>query len=242
MCGRTSLFVDLATLETRLGARFATDGGRSEYRPRYNVAPREDLAVVTGDAPDRIETFRWGLVPEWGDADDEGFINARAETAAEKPSFRDAWADRPCLVPSTGFYEWRDRGRGPKQPYRIYRDREGAEAVFAMAGVWSPRPGADDPAGTGEPGSRRGTVTILTTEPNDTVAPIHDRMPVVLPRRAERTWLTAGPDERRDLCEPYPDDDLEAYPVSRRVNDPGNDDPSVIEPDETEQSGLGQFG
>lgn len=237
MCGRYSLFVPQDTIEERFGAAFVDD-----YQPRYNAAPSQQLPVILDEAPAEIRRARWGLIPAWG-GEGDGLINARAETAAEKPAFRAAWAARPCLVPSTGFYEWRDPGRGSKQPYRIYRRGDGEEAVFAMAGLWEPIATASDGAADGgTPGSRRGTVTILTTEPNGVVDPIHDRMPVVLPRREERTWLTAAADERQALCRPYPDDDLDAYPIGRRVNDPANDDPSVIDPEETEQSGLGQFG
>ncbi|MFB6165735.1 MAG: SOS response-associated peptidase [Haloarculaceae archaeon] len=224
MCGRTSLFAPPSALRERFDASVP-----ERYRPRYNVAPTEPLEVLTADERDAIQRFRWGLVPSWADGDREGFINARAETAAEKPAFRDAWAERPCLVLSSGYYEWRDAGRGPTQPYRIYREDD---VAFAMAGLWEPS--AADAAGA--------TVTILTTEPSDAVAHVHDRMPVVLPRGAEAEWLAAGPDERRAYCRPYPGADLDAYPVSTRVNDPGNGSPSVVEPDDTEQTGLGEFG
>lgn len=226
MCGRTSLFLPRSDLEARFGATVVADGG---YRPRYNIAPGQDLEVVTGDAPGEIERYRWGLVPDWADRPDGGIVNVRSETAAEKRAFADAWECRPCLVPSTGFYEWRAPDGGPKQPYRVHREDDPA---FAMAGLWEVREGAD------------GTiprVAILTTEPNDLVAPIHDRMPVVLPRDEEDRWLEADPAERAELCRPYPREDLDAYPISTRVNDPGNDDATVIEPAETAQAHLGEF-
>ena len=174
-------------------------------------------------------------------------LDARAETAAEKPAFADAWESRPCLVLSSGFYEWKETSRGPKQPYRVYREdsegrspsgsrpRAGDDVAFAMAGIhqrWEP----DE-----SDGNSLDTVTILTTEPNAVIEPLHHRMAVVLPADEEETWLTAGPDERAELCRPYPDDDLDAYPISTAVNDPSNDSPGIIEPDETEQSGLGEF-
>jgi putative SOS response-associated peptidase YedK len=230
MCGRTSLFLERAELEDRFDAELVTDGG-VDYRPRYNVAPGSDLEVVTNEAPATIDRFQWGLVPSWAEEPTRGLINARSETAAAKRSFREAWERRPCLVPSTGFYEWRERDVGGKRPYRIYRD--GEDPAFAMAGLWERWAGADETLAT---------VTILTTEPNDVVAPIHDRMPVILPPEAERTWLEAGPDERRGLCRPYPDDDLATYPVSTAVNDPANDHPGVVEEDPSEQAGLGDFG
>jgi len=225
MCGRTSLFAPRAELESRFDVRVPDD-----YRPRYNIAPTDSIEVITGDQSDVIQRFDWGFMPRWADADDEGFINARAETAHEKPAFSDAWESRPCLVLSSGFYEWKETARGPKQPYRVYREDD---PVFAMAGLWQRWAGDGD---------HRQTVTILTTEPNDLVEPLHHRMAVVLPREDERTWLTAGPDERAELCRPYPNDDLDAYPISTIVNDPANDSPAVIEPDRSEQTGLGDFG
>ncbi|MEF8863670.1 MAG: SOS response-associated peptidase, partial [Haloarculaceae archaeon] len=139
------------------------------------------------------------------------------------------WESRPCLVLSSGFYEWRETGGGPKRPYRIYREDAPA---FAMAGLW----GVWDGDGRSIP-----SVTILTTGPNELMEPIHDRMPVVLPADEEEAWLTAGPEERAELCRPYPGSDLDAYEVPTRVNDPKNDDPGVIEPLGHEQSGLGDF-
>lgn len=242
MCGRTSLFAARADLEETFDARLVTDGGRTSdadgapsplsgggYRPRYNIAPGEPLEVITNDAPGTIDRFHWGLLPSWADEPEEGFINARGETAAGKRSFADAWDSRPCLVLSSGFYEWRETGGGPKRPYRIYREDAPA---FAMAGLWEVWEDEDRSVPS---------VTILTTDPNELVEPIHDRMPVVLPADEEATWLTAGPTERADLCRPYPGSDLDAYEISTRVNDPTNDDPGVIEPLGHEQSGLGEF-
>jgi len=228
MCGRTSLFAP----PHELAARFDVSVP-DEYQPRYNIAPTDPVEVVTADVRDRLQRFYWGLRPHWADADEEGFINARSETAHEKPAFENAWGSRPCLVLSSGFYEWKATERGPKQPYRVYREDD---VAFAMAGLWE-RWEPDD----GSDGQPLDTVTVLTTEPNEVVEPLHHRMAVVLPRDEEETWLTAGPDERRDLCRPYPDDDLDAYPISTAVNNPANDSPGIIEPDETEQSGLGEF-
>ena len=225
MCGRTSLFVELESLEDRFDATVVSD-----YEPRFNIAPGEPIEVIANDAPDQIDRYAWGLVPRWADDPEDGFINARSETADEKPAFRDAWERRPCLIPSSGFYEWRERNGGPKQPYRIYREDD---VAFAMAGLWE--------EWTGEDEETLRTVTVLTTEPNETVEPIHDRMPVVLPRGEEETWLSADPDEREELCRPYPGD-LDAYPISTEVNDPDNDDARVIEPLEGEQTDLGEFG
>lgn len=224
MCGRNSLFAPRAELASRFDVRVP-----DEYSPRYNIAPTDPVEVIISDQSDAIQRFYWGLKPEWADAGDEGFINARAETAHEKPAFNDAWGSRPCLVLSSGFYEWKETARGSKQPYRVYREDD---PVFAMAGLWQRWEGDDRHADT---------VTVLTTEPNDLVEPLHDRMAVILPRDEEDTWLSADPDERAELCRPYPDDDLDAYPISTAVNNPANDSPRIIEPDESEQTGLGDF-
>lgn len=227
MCGRNSLFAPRETLESRFGAEVVADGG---YTPRYNVAPGDGLAVVTDEAPDEIDRYHWGLIPFWADDLEEGILNARSESVDEKQAFEASWESRPCLVLSSGFYEWRSPNGGAKQPYRIYREDDPA---FAMAGIW------DVWESDGETVS---CVTILTTEPNDLMRSIHDRMPVVLPRDAEHEWLAGDPGTRSELCRPYPADDLTADPVSTRVNDPSNDDPSVIEPLGHDQSGLGEFG
>ena len=226
MCGRNSLFVPSSDLESRFDAEVIADGG---YEPRYNIAPGADLEVITNDAPGAIGRYHWGLLPLWADERGEGIVNARSETVDQKRPFEDAWDSRPCLVLSSGFYEWQARAGGPKRPYRVYRE-DGP--TFAMAGLWDVWEGEDGPVPC---------VTILTTEPNELMEPIHDRMPVVLPKDAESEWLTAGPAVREELCRPYPRDDLTAYEVSTAVNDPGNDDPGVIDPLEHEQSGLGEF-
>lgn len=225
MCGRNAVFHPAPLLEETFSATMAID----DYRPRYNIAPQQNHPVISNETTDEINEATWGLAPHWMDDPNKGFINARAETAHEKPAFRDAWANRPCLVLSSGFYEWKQSNGGSKQPYRIHRS-DGRP--FAMAGLWEP------PATEARTSP---TMTILTTDPNDTVAPIHDRMPVVLRHDDVSDWLTGDAEDRQALCRPYPEDDLTAYPISTRVNNPSNDDPQVIEPTETEQSGLDEF-
>jgi putative SOS response-associated peptidase YedK len=224
MCGRTSLFAPLSDLESRLDATHARP---SAYEPRYNVAPQDDVEVVTGADPDAIDRHHWGLLPEWADGPGDGFINARAETVAEKPAFRESWAERPCLVPSSGFYEWKSVGKGT-EPYRVHRPDD----LMLLGGVWREWEGD---------GRRLRSVTILTTEPNDLMGDLHDRMPVLLRPDEEATWLTGSPAERAALCRPYPDDDLEAYRIGTAVNDPSNDSPDIIERADSHQSGLGEF-
>jgi putative SOS response-associated peptidase YedK len=225
MCGRNSLFVPQPELEDRFDATFVGDS----YSPRYNIAPSDSLDVITNDTPDAIDRLYWGLIPHWADEIESTYINARSETVDEKRPFQNAWESRPCLVLSSGFYEWKDLNGGSKQPYRVYRT---GDSAFAMAGLWQ-RTTIDE--------QTIQSVTILTTEPNDVIRPIHDRMPVILSADEEDVWLTSGPETRKSLCQPYPDDDLEAYPISSRVNNPQNDSPEVIDPVDTEQSDLGEW-
>jgi putative SOS response-associated peptidase YedK len=224
MCGRLSLFVPDSVLEERFDATLG-----EPLVPRYNVAPTDDVAVVRTETPGSIDLRRWGLIPSWADDPSTNFINARAETVAEKPAFREAYASRRCLVLADGFYEWQERDRGPKQPYRVTRTDD---RPFAMAGLYERWSGGDDPLET---------VTVITCEPNDLMADLHDRMPVVLRPDEEATWLRGDSEERAALCRSYPGDDLEAYRIGTAVNDPTNDHPGIVERDDTEQSGLGEF-
>ena len=179
MCGRNSLFIDQADLEARFDAEMVADGG---YTPRYNIAPGEDLYIITDEASDEIGAYHWGLIPFWADEPEEGIINARSETADEKRVFERAWESRPCLVLSSGFYEWKSPNGGSKQPYRIHREDDPA---FAMAGLWDVWEGDDETISC---------VTIITTEPNDLMNSIHDRYTeeVETPRtkRTIRTYLS----------------------------------------------------
>ena len=227
MCGRTSLFVPPSNLRERFDAR-----PEERIRPRYNIAPGEDLAVVRNDAPDVIDLLEWGLLPDWVD-DPAAFpmpINARAESLAEKRTFREAVDRRRCLVLADGFYEWPEE-RGHTQPYRIERT-DGDP--FAMAGLWE----------RWTDGSRtRRTVTIVTTAAQGVVAPLHDRMPVILDPAVERTWIADGePSAPTDLLDPAPPDAFHAYPISTAVNDPRNDSPDILTPvDAQTQTGLDEF-
>jgi putative SOS response-associated peptidase YedK len=228
MCGRNSLFTPLPELEERFDAEATFD-----YAPRYNVAPREDLAVVRNADTDAIDALEWGLLPSWVDepSDAPRPINARAETAAEKPTFREACRERRCLVLSSGFYEWQERAGAAKQPYRIYLE---GDTPFAFAGLWDRWEGD---------GTTIETVTILTTEASDAIRPIHDRMPVMLTPDEEDRWLAADDDATRAaLCDSYAGADLRTDPISTAVNDPENDAETLLEPVEVdEQSGLGDF-
>jgi len=228
MCGRYTIVAQPDDLEDRFGAT----ADRS-LEPRYNAAPGQELPVVTNDAPDTISHLQWGLIPAWADdpAIGNSLINARAETVDEKRSFGDAYECRRCLVPAEGFYEWAETDAG-KQPYRVTLDNG---EPFALAGLWErwqppqKQTGLDE-FGDGDPDSEADpieTFTIVTTEPNAVIEPLHDRMAVVLSPDGEGRWLDS--DDGKDLLEPYPAAEMRAYPVSTAVNDPRNDSPGLVE-------------
>jgi putative SOS response-associated peptidase YedK len=219
MCGRYTL----ASPTERLAEEFGVDASSIELSPNYNVAPTQGVAAVLEEAGQRrLEVLRWGLIPPW--ADDPGIgsrmINARSETAPGKPSFRRAFRERRCLIPADGFYEWQ-RTNGAKQPYYIHME-DGRP--FAFAGLW-------ESWSKGGEGEVR-TCTILTTGANALVGEVHDRMPVILAHDAYDVWLDPASerDELTGLLAPYPEDEMESYPVSRFVNSPSNNDPRCIEP------------
>ena len=207
-------------------------------RPRYNAAPSQDVAVIrSGDPGSRsgasdgrtLAMLRWGLIPAWAKDPAIGhrLINARSETAAEKPSFRSAYRHRRCLIPADGFYEWRREGK-TRQPW-LFGLRGGAP--FAFAGLWERWTVPAGAALTGSlaersPGDTVETCTVLTIAANETVAPVHGRLPIILPPDAYGSWL-AGEDVP---LAPYPPDDMTAHPVSTLVNRPANDDPRCVEP------------
>lgn len=197
-----------------------------QVEPRYNVAPTQSVAVVFNDAEgkNQLAYMFWGLIPSWSkDATGASkMINARAETIAEKPSFRSAMSKRRCLVIADGFYEWKTEGDGPKQPMRItLKDGE----LFGFAGLYErwtePNSGETIP-----------TCTIITTTPNGLMAPIHNRMPVIIPREEYATWLdykTTDAKKVLPLLAPYDEKKMRAYPVSRAVNSPKADGPNLIQ-------------
>lgn len=220
MCGRFTQerpTSDLAEI-------FAAEDLADDPGSRFNVAPTDEaVVVVQRDEHRAIKAYRWGLIPHWADGPKIGnrMFNARAETLASSPVFRDAFRRRRCLVPVDSFFEWRREGT-VRQPFRIVR-ADGRP--LALAGLWS---GWRDP----ETEEVRRTFTIVTTTPNDLMRPIHNRMPVVVPFDAWDRWLDpALPDlgELQSLLVPAPDEDLEAYPVSRAVNNVRNDGPELIE-------------
>lgn len=217
MCGRYTLEITESLQE-----RFAVEGELPEIESRYNIAPGQSLPVVMSNSPNRIELMRWGFIPFWAKEASSGYklINARAETLGEKPAFKKALEHQRCLIPASGFYEWQKTSQG-KQPHLIRLKDTG---YFAFAGLYSRW---RDPAGT--------TVlsyTIITTTPNELVAPIHNRMPAILSPADEAAWLDSGltdPGALAELLHPYPAEAMRAYPISPRVNSPSNEGPELIE-------------
>ncbi len=211
---------------------------RVSHQPRYNIAPSQQVPVLMEDDQGRhIEKYRWGLVPFWAKDVKVGYklINARSETVSESPAFRNAWKEaRRCLVLADGFYEWQRpaSGTGPKIPYWIHM---ADQRPFGFAGLWARWDRGEEPLFT---------CTILTTQANELVMPIHDRMPVVLGDSSEwNSWLSpeASSEDLNSLLRPYPEDEMHAYPVSTYVNKPGNEGPECIRPVTLDPEGEGEL-
>jgi putative SOS response-associated peptidase YedK len=214
MCGRFSLAVTPKELARSFDLETVPD-----FPARYNIAPTQPVAVIlrTNDQPKRhLRLMRWGLIPAWAKdpAIANRLINARAETVAEKPSFRTAFKRRRCLIPASGFFEWQKTKAG-KQPF-YFRPQDGG--LFAIAGLWESWQDIE-------------TCTLLTTEANQLLEPIHERMPVLLKPEDYDQWLdlkTQGTAALQALLQPFPADQMLAYPVSKRVNNATIDDRECI--------------
>ncbi len=215
MCGRYSL-IRIESLEERFSVRIPAAG----LRPRFNIAPGTEVPViVAGDSERRLEAMRWGLVPSWAADPSVGrpLVNARAETLAEKPSFRGPLERSRCLIPADGFFEWREG-----QPFYFRRTDA---ALFGFAGLFDEwqHPG----------GSPLRTCTIVTTEPNAVVRPVHGRMPAILRPEHEAAWLAPGSLNAgmlQEVLTPYPAAAMEGYPVQAAVNDPAREGEEAIRP------------
>lgn len=220
MCGRFTITCSLHTMVER----FAVQQVAYEHQPRYNMAPTQAAPVVIMDGGRRsMLAMQWGLVPSWARDHTIGarMINARVETVAEKPAYRTPFRRRRCLVPADGFYEWQKRnGSTSKQPYRFVISNG---SPFAFAGLYEQWEGAD--------ASFLLTFTILTTEANAVVAPVHARMPLILSPAVEAQWLDPKVQDPQAvhalLSEPGPQ--LQGYPVSSAVGNSRNDDPSLVD-------------
>ncbi|RPI30883.1 MAG: SOS response-associated peptidase [Chloroflexota bacterium] len=221
MCGRFTLTADPAKLQEAFPWVEIPEG----VRPRYNIAPSQPVAVIANTGENKLDFFVWGLIPSWAKDPTIGnrLINARAETLAEKPSYRTAYRRKRCLVLADGFYEWKQDPIG-KSKTPMYVRMETGEP-FAFAGLWDQWNSPD--------GSMILSCTIITTEPNSLMESIHNRMPVILTREAYAQWLDPAeqrPEDLNKFLRPYPAEALHAYPVSRIVNSPDNEVPDCIVP------------
>lgn len=221
MCGRFTLTVNPAELQDT----FSDFIFPQKFAPRFNIAPSQPLLAIPNDGANKADFFIWGLIPMWAKDPSIGnrLINARGETVAEKPSFRGSFKYKRCLILADGFYEWKaNPGTKTKTPYYIHmKDRK----PFVFAGLWDTWDSPD--------GSSIKTCTIITTEPNELMAPIHNRMPVILHTRDHAKWLDTAPqtpDDLLPLIKPFSADEMAAYPVSTLVNKPSNDKPELVVP------------
>ncbi len=223
MCGRYTHLLTWAQLCRLLGLTSAP----MDLSPRYNIAPTQ-LAPVARQRPDggrSLDMLRWGLVPSWASDPKIGntMINARGETVATKPAFRTAFKRRRCIVPASGFYEWDKVAGGKiKQPYYITASDSGP---LMLAGLWE--------SWTSPEGEIVRSYTIITTSPNEMMAKIHDRMPVILDEADFDRWLDPEREDASELIRSYPAELMLATPVSTLVNSPRNEDPSCIQPLDT---------
>jgi putative SOS response-associated peptidase YedK len=221
MCGRFTLTIDPTSLQEAFPWAVIAD----DLIPRYNIAPSQPVAVIPNTGDNTLAMYKWGLIPSWSKDPSIGdrMINARSESLAEKPSFRNPFRRRRCMILADGFYEWKQApGMKTKQPMYI-RLQNGSP--FAFAGLWelwmSPE------------GSEVRSCTIITTQPNSLLEPIHNRMPVILPQDAYQEWLSVEdrqPTQLNGLLVPYPASEMIAFPVSRMVNSPQYESPDLIKP------------
>jgi putative SOS response-associated peptidase YedK len=230
MCGRFTLVTNMDELQSRFGFE-ARD---MEHQPRYNIAPSQQVLTVVNDGQRRAETMRWGLIPFWAQDPKIGYrmINAVGETAAAKPAFRAAFKRRRCLVLADGFFEWRKEGKSKIPNYIFLRSHE----PFAFAGLWETWKSPE--------GETIRSCSIVTTKPNDFIAPIHNRMPVILSQETEPLWLdpmTEETDTLTPLLTPSPAEWLDSYVVSSVVNSPKNSGRECIEPATTLETTLRLF-
>ena len=216
MCGRYSFAIEDELIRERFGVSVRS----AIYKARYNCAPSQDLAVISTEEPEILSFYRWGLIPFWAKDPSIGnkLINARAESIVDKPSYKQAFRNRRCLVLSDGFFEWEKTGE--KVPYRI---RLQDNTPFSMAGIWDKWKNPE--------GMFIHSFSIITTHANSLIEEIHDRMPVILKKEDEKKWLSAANEkELLELLQPYPSERMNKYPVSKKVNSPFNDLPEILEP------------
>ena len=221
MCGRFTLTVDPAGLQAAFDGFVFPD----QFRPRYNIAPTQPVLAIPNDGKNTADFFLWGLIPSW--SKDPGIanklINARGETITEKPSFRGGFKYKRCLILADGFYEWKAQpGAKTKTPYFIHMKDH---SLFAFAGLWDEWHAPD--------GGTLRTCTIITTEPNELMSSLHNRMPLILDRTNYAGWLETAPQNPVNLLpliRSFPSDRMSAHPVSTMVNVPGHDRPECVLP------------
>jgi len=217
MCGRYSFAPDLKIVNEHYDIS-VNDG---DLTPNYNCAPSQLLPVITNDKSISFNFFRWGLIPFWAKDISIGnkLINARSETILEKPSFRNAFRQRRCLVSADAFYEWKQEVK-EKIPYRIFLKNQN---IFSMAGIWEKCKLSN--------GETIFSFAIITTQPNTLMTKIHNRMPVILDKKGEDLWIN-NTDEKEltNLLKPFPAEQMTAYRISNLVNSPRNNSPKIIEP------------
>lgn len=221
MCGRFTLTVDPAEQQEP----FNNFTFPEKFAPRFNIAPTQPILAIPNDDKFTADFFVWGLIPMWAKDPNIGsrLINARAETLPEKPAFRGSLKYKRCLILADGFYEWKTvEGKKSKTPFFIHmKDRK----PFAFAGLWD--------SWNSPEGSQIKSTTIITTEPNELMSLLHNRMPVILHPRDYDKWLNPSPqtpDQLMPLLKPFPADAMDAYPVTPLVNKPVNDIPELVVP------------
>jgi putative SOS response-associated peptidase YedK len=221
MCGRFVLTLTWAQIAELYRLAYPSEPP-SGFRTSYNIAPSQQVLVIgRGDHGPEPRMMRWGFIPAWAkERPSAAPINARGEAVASSRMFQAAFKVRRCLVPASGFFEWQKQPAGGKQPYWVgMKD----DAPFSIAGIWERWSG-------GKGAEPVDSFAVLTTEPNAVTAPIHDRMPVIIAPSEYEAWLTVDSGQAKELIRPYPPEAMKAYPISTRVNSPGNDDPAIISP------------
>ena len=216
MCGRFQLSIK----GKHISERYNIEVYDELYRPSFNCAPSQKLPIITNIDSDKLSFFKWGLIPFWAKDPSIGIklINAKSETIHEKASFKNAFKRQRCVVPCNGFYEWKKNK--DKTPYRIFLKNE---AIFSLAGIWERWKDSE--------GRVSNTFSILTTSPNKLMEGIHNRMPVILSKKHEEDWLKEKDASKLiSLFQPYPEKEMEAYPISKLVNSPINNSEDIIKP------------
>lgn len=211
MCGAYSLSTDFG----KLSKRFKAKPPKVSYPKRYNIRPSQPLVAILNTDPEQMVLAQWGIIPFWDKTGKKQIINARKDSL-EKPTFKQSFHERRCLILADGFYEWKTEGSKSKVPYRFTLK---SDEPFAFAGIW--QEDAEDPR-----------AVIITTDPNKTVEPIHNRMPAILKPEFEQEWLNPDLQDEQilELLQPYPDKEMKDYAISTLVNLPKNDNLEIIEP------------